>query len=138
MIVKAASLNATQVLALAWPNRSLALVPASLTAISLLDRLSDLAVPKEMVSYRGPVALRAVCDIEAVKVLAEGHSQLQAVTQASGGGVQFPRFRQAQLSPHEQSQDWVKVDSDDLAPGCDNLGHKGGALAEGIKDDLAR
>ena len=43
MIVKAASLNATQVLALAWPNRSLAFVPASLTAISLLNRLVGLA-----------------------------------------------------------------------------------------------
>ncbi len=57
MIVKAASLNATQGLALAWPNRSLAFAPASLTAIPLLDRLAGLAVPKEIVSYRGPMAL---------------------------------------------------------------------------------
>jgi hypothetical protein len=138
MIVKAASLNATQGLTLAWPNRSLASVPTSLTAISLLNRLVGLALPKEMVSYRSLGTLGTACGVETVKMVAEGHPQLQAVTQPSGGGVQLPRFGQAQLSPHEQSQDWVKVDSDDLALGCGNLGYKGGALAEGIEDDLAR
>jgi hypothetical protein len=138
MIVKAASLNATQGLKLAWPHRSLAFVPASLTAISLLNRLIGLAFPKEMVSYYSMGALGTACGVETVKMVAEGHPQLQAVTQPSGGSVQLPRFGQAQLSPHEQSQDWVKVDSDDLALGCSNLGHEGGALAERIEDDLTR
>jgi hypothetical protein len=138
MIVKAASLNVTQGLTLAWPNRSLTFAPASLTAISLFNWLVGLAFPKEMVSHRSLGALGTACGIETVKMVAEGYPQLQAVTQPSGGGVQIPRFGQAQLSPHEQSQNRVKVDSDDLALGCGNLGHKGRALAEWIEDDLAR
>jgi hypothetical protein len=137
VIVKAPPLDATQGLALAWLNRSLAFAPASLTAVLLLDRLAGLAVPKEIVSYRGPVALGASRGVEAVKVLPEGDPQFHAVAQESGGGVKFPAFRQIQLSPHEQSQDGVKVGRDDLAPGCGNLGHKGGTLAERLKDDLA-
>jgi len=84
------------------------------------------------------VALGAACGVETVKVLAEGHPQLQAVAQASGGSVKLPGFRQAQLCPYQQSQDRVKVGGDDLAPDCGNFGHKGGTLAEGIEDDLAR
>ncbi len=101
VIVKAPPLNAAQGLALARLNRSLAFAPASLTAIPLLDRLAGLSVPKEIVSYRGPMALGAACGVEAVKVLAEGHPQLQAVAQASRSGVKLFGFRQTQLSPHE-------------------------------------
>jgi hypothetical protein len=68
--MKTPPLNAAQGLTLARLNRSLTFAPTNLTAIRLLDGLASLAVPKEIVSYRGPVALGTACGVKAFKVLA--------------------------------------------------------------------